>query len=92
MNTIRHLQSTVGEVNRANGWHEGTVCECGHTALTHHGVDGRVRRDAGCQTNTRRDDWCRCPLTCLEVMTDRRSPNGSLRFTEDDVESGGWVA
>ena len=25
MNTIRHLQSTVGEVNRANGWHEGTV-------------------------------------------------------------------
>ena len=51
---------------------ETTVCECGHTALTHHGVDGRVRRDAGCQTNTRRDDWCRCPLTCIEVMTERR--------------------
>ena len=55
---------------------ETTVCACGHTALTHHGVDGRVRRDAGCQTNTRRDDWCRCPLTCLEVMTDRRSQKG----------------
>ena len=45
----------------------GVICECGHGALDHHGTDGRMRRDAGCQTNTRRDDWCRCPYTAPEV-------------------------
>ena len=25
MNTIHELQTLVGEVNAANGWHEGTV-------------------------------------------------------------------
>lgn len=45
------------------------VCICGHPALAHHGVDGRSRRDAGCQTRTMREDWCRCPLTATEALT-----------------------
>ena len=44
------------------------ICDCGHTALAHHGLDARERRDAGCQTNTMRDDWCRCVKTCQIVM------------------------
>lgn len=47
------------------------MCECGHPALDHHGADRRVRRDAGCQTHTMRDDWCRCPKTASEVMIER---------------------
>ena len=48
---------------------EVTVCSgCGHLAVDHHGVDGRVRRDAGCQTHVMRDDWCRCARTCPDVM------------------------
>ena len=42
--------------------------DCGHPALDHHGVDGRARRDAGCQTRTMRDDWCRCPHTATQAQ------------------------
>lgn len=49
---------------------KGPVCpDCGHPALDHHGTDGRERRDSGCQTNTMRTDWCRCPLTATEAAT-----------------------
>ena len=33
MNTIYELQTLVGEVNRANGWHEGTVTPVERLAL-----------------------------------------------------------
>ena len=45
-----------------------TVCKCSHAAIRHHGVDGRARRDAGCQENSMRDDWCRCELTATDVV------------------------
>ena len=47
---------------------EIVICECGHTALAHHGLDFNEKRDAGCQANTMRDDWCRCAKTCQMVM------------------------
>ena len=53
----------------------GVVCECGHPALDHHGIDGRERRDAGCQTRTMREDWCRCALTATQV-TERGRRHG----------------
>lgn len=50
---------------------EAAICECGHTALAHHGLDSHERRDAGCQTRTMRDDWCRCVKTCQMVMEEQ---------------------
>ena len=49
-------------------------CECGHSAIDHHGLDGRVRGDAGCMggPSLTRDDWCRCHRTCTQVMETNR--------------------
>lgn len=46
---------------------KGPLCACGHSALDHHGVDGRVRRDAGCLGDESREGWCRCPQTATSV-------------------------
>lgn len=63
-----------------------TICPCGHAAIKHHGTDGRTRRDAGCQTNTMRDDWCRCQMTCTEVILYHGINRGAAR-TRDEGEN-----
>jgi hypothetical protein len=57
---------------------DGPTCpDCGHPALKHHGVDGRERRDAGCQINSMSADWCRCPLTATQAATKAREEDQS---------------
>lgn len=46
-----------------------TVCDCGHKAMQHHGIDGRESPDAGCMANGMlRADWCHCARTCMDVV------------------------
>ena len=45
-----------------------TVCDCGHTALAHHGLDGRTAPDAGCMALPMLlPGWCECPKTASQV-------------------------